>query len=211
MSEANEFRVRPADKERAISYFDKVSHDYDNTVSWGILKIPRDRERKVVLEFAELNRPGTSLADVGCGAGFYSVLGKKNGMTVHSFDTSPGMVKKLSSLVDKSEVADIENMDTQTKYDTVICAGVLDFVLRPELAFKNLCRLVGPQGRLVVLCPRQGLGGLFYRIEKYFFGIRINLFQSHWLAKLAEQEGLILEAMKHPLPTNMALLFRKIR
>lgn len=210
MSETHEFRVRASDKEKAISYFDKVSQDYDNTVSWGILKIPRDRERKAVLEFADLNRPGTTLADVGCGAGFYSLLGKKHGMTVHSFDTSPGMVQKLAPIVDKSQVADIENMDSSFKYDTVICAGVLDFVLRPEVAFNNLCRLVAPQGRLVVLCPRVGLGGLFYRLEKYFFGIRINLFRDHWLAQLAEKEGLVLEATCHPLPTNMALLFRRV-
>ena len=71
------------------------------------------------------------------------------------------MVKRLEGLVDKAEVADIETIPTQQKYDRVICAGVLDFVLKPETAFTNLCQLVSPQGRLIVLCPRKGPGGLF--------------------------------------------------
>jgi len=209
MKEKQEFRVRETDKEKAIHYFDSVSQDYNNTVSWGVLRIPRERERRAVLEYAELNRGGLTVADVGCGSGFYSLQAKRSGMIVHSFDTSPGMIQKLAPLVDKCQVADIEKMDTSQQYDTVICAGVLDFVLQPEIAFSNLCKMVAEGGRLVILCPRVGMGGLFYRLEKYFFGIRINLYESRWLSSFAQKEGLKLEKISYPLPTNMALLFRR--
>ena len=206
--EMDEFRVDFRDKQKAIEYFEKVSADYDETVSKGILKIPRDRERAAVLSFADLNQTGASLLDVGCGAGFYSLTAKKAGMKVHSVDLSPGMVKKLEGLVDKAEVVDIELLPTDKKYDRVVCAGVLDFVLKPELAFSNLCKVVAPGGRLVVLCPRKGPGGLFYRLEKFFFGIKINLYTKEWLSQLAEKHGLKLVKSSHPLPTNMALLFK---
>lgn len=206
--EQNEFRVKPEDKEKAIDYFESVSRKYDETVSKGILRIPREREREAVLSFADLNHSGASLLDVGCGAGFYSLIAKRAGMKVHSVDLSPGMVKRLEGLVDRAEVVDIEKLSVHNQYDRVVCAGVLDFVMNPELAFSNLCKSVAPGGRLVVLCPRKGPGGIFYRIEKYFFGIRINLYSKEWLADLASKNGLKLVNSSHPLPTNMALLFK---
>lgn len=205
--EKTEFRVRAGDKKKAIDYFESVSGDYDGTVSKGILKIPRERERAAVIELAALNEPGASLIDVGCGAGFYSLLAKQAGMKVHSVDMSPGMVKRLEGQVDRAEVADIETINTQIKYDRVVCAGVLDFVMNPERAFLNLCDLLAPGGRLVILCPRKGPGGLLYRVEKFFFGIHINLYTKEWLSQIAETKGLKLIQYSHPLPTNMALLF----
>jgi len=209
MIENKEFRVRTEDKEKAINYFESISENYNQTVSRGILKLARDRERQSVLKLAELNRPGTTLADVGCGAGFYSIYAKNQGMVVHSFDSSPGMIKKLASQVDHAQVVDIETMDTSHQFDTVICAGVLDFVLQPEKAFSNLCKLVAPKGRLVVMCPRVGIGGLFSRLEKFFFGIRVNLYQAVWLSHLASREGLTLTKTTHALPVSMTLLFER--
>jgi len=208
---SDDFRVQAQDKQKAIDYFERVSGDYDGTVSKGILKIPRERERAAVLTLAKLDEPGLSLLDVGCGAGFYSLLAKKAGLVVHSVDASEGMVKKLQGKVDCAEVADIEKLSLPRQFDRVICAGVLDFVTQPKIAFTNLCRLVSPGGRLVILCPRKGPGGLFYRIEKHFFGIRINLFSSEWLSEIAKTQGLELIEKTHPLPTNMALLFQSKR
>jgi len=206
---SGEFRVQLEDKQKAIDYFESVSKDYDGTVSKGILKIPRDLERAVVLKYAKLDQPGASLIDVGCGAGYYSLEAKKAGMEVWAVDASPGMVLRLQNKVDFTEVVDIETMEFDKKFDRVVCAGVLDFVLNPDKAFRNLCKLVAPGGRLIVLSPRKGLGGLFYRVEKHFFGIHINLFTLKWLRTIAEENGLVLRAHEHPLPTNMAVLFER--
>jgi len=206
---SGEFRVQLEDKQKAIAYYESVSKDYDGTVSKGILRIPRDLERAVVLKYAKLDEPGATLIDVGCGAGFYSLAAKKAGMKVWAVDASPGMVLRLQDKVDFTEVVDVETMDFDTKFDRVVCAGVLDFVFNPEKAFRNLCTLVAPGGRLIVLSPRKGLGGLFYRVEKHFFGIHINLYTLDWLRKIAEENGLVLRAHEHPLPTNMAVLFER--
>lgn len=205
-----EFRVELEDKMNAIAYYDKISTDYDETVSKGILKYPRDRERNIVLKLAKFDRPGDSMIDVGCGAGFFALAAKKAGMYVHAVDTSTGMVMKLSGKVDEIEVADVETMEIERTFDRVVCAGVLDFVMNPEKAFCNLCRLVGPGGRLIILSPRRGLGGLFYRYEKKAFGIkRINLYQRAWYENLGKQCGLNLIECVHPLPTNMAVVFER--
>ncbi len=206
---SKEFRVQLEDKKKAIEYFESVSKDYDGTVSKGILKIPRDLERAVVLKYAKLDDPKATMIDVGCGAGFYALEAKKNGMTVWAVDASPGMVLRLQDKVDATKVVDVETMDFDQQFDRVVCAGVLDFVLNPEKAFRNLCKLVAPGGRLVILSPRKGLGGLFYRVEKHFFGIHINLYTLDWLRNIAEESGLALRDHHHPLPTNMAVLFER--
>lgn len=205
-----EFRVQVQDKMKAIEYFEKVSNQYDETVSRGILRIPRDRERKAVLELSGLVRDRVgSLIDVGCGAGFYALEAKKRGWKVRAVDASQGMVLKLLGKVDEVEVADIEALSMHEQFDRVICAGVLDFVLRPESSFRNLCQLVAPGGKLIVLAPRKGPGGLFYRVEKWFFGVSINLYTLGWFKELAGRSGLILVDFEYPLPTNMAVAFER--
>lgn len=208
-SPEKEFLVQDSDKAKAIDYFERVSRDYHETVSRGILVHFRNRERSKVLELLNLEAPNLNVIDVGCGAGFYSLTAKNFGSTVHAVDMSPGMLKKLEGRVDKISNWDIETMPTDLKYDRVVCAGVLDFVQKPEVAFANLCKLVNQDGKLVILCPRQGLGGLFYRVEKYFFGMRINLFSEAWLSEQASHHGLKLTKVVYPLPTNMAVLFSK--
>ena len=202
-----EFKVSHADKDKAIAYFDKVSRTYDETVSRGILRIPRDLERKAMLQLAELDGNGKTMIDVGCGAGFYALVAKEADMAVTAVDASPGMVERLKGKVEHAFVVDIDTMPTDKTYDRVVCAGVLDFVLHPETAFRNLCRLVAPGGRLVILCPRKGPGGFLYRIEKFFFGVKVNLFTADWLKAIAESEGLQLRGCYHPLPTNMTIRF----
>jgi 2-polyprenyl-3-methyl-5-hydroxy-6-metoxy-1,4-benzoquinol methylase len=193
---------------KAIEYFEKVSSAYDETVSKGILKWARDRERKAVLDFCAFDGKGRMI-DVGCGAGFYALVAKQAGHTVTAVDASMGMVMRLNGKVDEAEVADVENYEPHATYQRVVCAGVLDFVLHPEKATRNLARLVAPGGRLILLSPRRGLGGLFYRIEKFFFGIKVNLYTRAWLSRVLGEEGLKLVAHAHPLPTNMALLFER--
>jgi len=78
----------------------------------------------------------------------------------------------------------------------------------PAGAFKNLCRLVGPAGRLVILVPRVGIGGSIHAlIAKMSFGLRVNLFDRAWLAREAKRWELELVQTRHPLPHNLVALF----
>lgn len=202
--------MRPEDKKKAQQYFESVSNAYDDKVSSGILSLPRRLERQAVLDFCDFPTSGPRVLDVGCGAGFYSLRAKALGKHVTAVDSSPGMVKSVEAKVDKAFVTDLENQPFTEKYDVVICAGVLDFVLDPKKAFINLANAVEVGGRLVILGPRKGLGGLFYRIEKLCFGFRVNLFTLKWYEEVASQCGLRLVEYKKPLPTNLAIRFERI-
>lgn len=204
------FRVRVTDKQKAISYYENRSFEYEATVSRWPLSLLRDRERSAILELASLDHPNCkTVLDAGCGNGFYSLIAKQKGKRVCAIDLSPGMIRKLQDKVDWCEVADIESFKTEMAFDLVICSGVLEFVLNPESTFKRLSQTLSSQGRLVIQVPRQGLFGFIYRIEKRLFGISVNLYSVCWFERMAENQGLKLKDVLYPLPTNMVLCFEK--
>ena len=207
-AERCQFGVQERDKQRALEYFAIRSNHYYRRVERGLLKPLRDRERAAVLRFAALSAPGTML-DVGCGQGFYAMEAKQRGMNVCAIDPIPGMLVALASEVDEVQLGDIETFRSDREYDRVICAGVLDFVIDPERAFLNLCRLVAPSGRLVLLVPRRGIGGLLYRFEKLTAGFRINFFDLGWFEQLAVRTRLRVVECSNPLPTNLAILLKR--
>lgn len=207
-AERCQFRVQERDKQRALEYFATRSNHYYQRVERGPLKALRERERTAVLRFAALSAPG-SMLDVGCGQGFYAMQAKRRGMRVGAVDAIPGMLVRLASEVDEVHLGDIETFRSDREYDRVICAGVLDFVLDPERAFLNLCRLVAPSGRLVLLVPRRGLGGLLYRLEKLTAGFRINFFDLGWFQQLADRTRMRVAGWSTPLPTNLAILLER--
>ena len=193
-----------AHKRRALRHYARIAPAYDRRVTRGPLLHLRRRERSAVLGMARL-APGLSLADVGCGAGFYALEAKRRGLRVCAIDAVPEMLVHLQGKVDEVRLRDVETLTDAAPFDRVICAGVLDFVADPELAFSRLCGAVAPGGRLVVLVPRTGPGGWLYRAEKLCFGLRVNLFDSRWFAARAGLHGLRVSEVRTPLPGNLAI------
>jgi 2-polyprenyl-3-methyl-5-hydroxy-6-metoxy-1,4-benzoquinol methylase len=202
------FRVQQRHKQRALQYFLRRAKDYHRIVERGPLKLLRRRERTAVLELAGF-RPKETMLDVGCGQGFYAIEAKRRGMKVCALDVLPSMVAPLAATVDQVVVGDIEDFRSGAEFDCVVCAGVLDFVLDPHRAFSNLCRLVAPGGRLVLLVPRSGPGGLIYRLEKMSFGMRINFFDIQWFWRVAVGTPMVVRRWAHPLPFNTAVLLQR--
>ena len=204
-------RVTHQDKQRALEYFENHAVVYSKKVTKGPLSLLRNIERNAVLKFAKLDEPGASMIDMGTGSGFYALKAKEAGMIVHAMDASPGMLSLLQDRVDRLYHADIDSFQIKKTFDRVVCAGVLDFVINPEVALKNLCQLVAPGGRLVILVPRNGLGGQFYRLEKLILNTRVNLYSIQWLESKALVYGLHLMNHAKPLPTNLVALFERPR
>ncbi len=197
--------LRPDDKVRALRHYARIADDYQRRVEHGpLLRALRRRERRIVLELAQL-APGLSLADVGCGNGFYALEARRRGVRVCAIDAVPEMLAAMSGAVDDIRLRDVEDLRGIGTFDRVVCAGVLDFVVDPDLAFANVCRLVASGGRLVVLAPCAGVGGWLYRAEKRLSGLRVNLFTSAWFASRSDRNGLRLAEVRRPLPGNMAV------
>jgi 2-polyprenyl-3-methyl-5-hydroxy-6-metoxy-1,4-benzoquinol methylase len=205
---ATSFLVREIDKSRAITHYHRLSDRYDRAVTRGPLRYLREREHQAVLRFARFDdRSKATVLDVGCGGGVFSLAAKRAGLHVSSVDLAPGMVQKIGGQVDEAWVGDVETLQLPRRYDIVICSGVLDFVLNPEVAFENLAALVAPGGRLVVNAPRSGPWGWIYRMEKAALGIRVNLFSRAWFERQSQRCRIRLRDTIRPLPTNEVVLF----
>lgn len=204
--QSGHFRVKSTDKSRAFALYQQYGFKYQEVVTRGIGRYLRDRERGATLELARFQR-GETMLDMGTGAGFYALRAQGAGAQVTAVDIVPEMVTYLTGQVDEIFVSDVESFRSERLFDCVVCAGVLDFVLRPDLAISNLCRLVSPGGRLVLSVPRVGLGGWGYRLEKRWHGISINLFEEAWCIAQAAEGGLKHLETRKPLPNNMVILF----
>ena len=202
------FQVGAQDKAQSVHYFQSSSQTYHGQVERGRLKHLRARERQAVFDLARFHQCSGRMIDIGCGTGVYALAAKAVGLSVTAIDVSPWAIDQLRGKVDVALVGDVECLEVAGRYEIVICAGVLDYVSDPAVAFKNLCRLVGPAGRLVILVPRVGIGGSVHAlIAKLSFGLRVNLFDRVWLAREARRWGLELVQTRRPLPHNLVALF----
>jgi 2-polyprenyl-3-methyl-5-hydroxy-6-metoxy-1,4-benzoquinol methylase len=197
--------LRLNDKQRALDHYARIADGYHERVEQGpVLGALRRRERGVVLDLAQL-APGLSLADVGCGNGFYALEAKRRGARVCAIDAVPEMLAGLAGSVDDVRLRDVEQLGCIGTFDRVVCAGVLDFVVDPDLALANICGLVARNGRLVLLAPCVGPAGSLYRAEKLLLGFRVNLFTRAWFVARAATHGLRLVQVRRPLPWNIAI------
>jgi SAM-dependent methyltransferase len=127
-------------------------------------------------------------------------------MLVCAVDAAAGMVDKLAREIDEAHVRDVETLQFDGRtFDRVVCAGVLDFVQKPEAAIGNLMRHVAPGGVLVILAPRTGFQGFYYRLEKFAVGLRVNLFSADWFAVAAANHGFLVTSLDLPLPHNLVV------
>jgi SAM-dependent methyltransferase/uncharacterized membrane protein YbhN (UPF0104 family) len=194
-------------KARAIDSYHRRAPRYEQLVSVGPLRWLRAAERRAVLDLARLDDPAIrTVIDVGCGDGYYTRAAKRAGKAVDAVDAAPGMVERVRSVADRAFVADLDVLELDRTYDVVLCCGVLEFVSHPEVAFARLCRLCAPGGRVVVLVPRAGAGGILYWLEKRLAGLAVNLYQRRWFDEHGPLHGLTVARVLHPLPTNQVLL-----
>lgn len=97
--------------------------------------------------------------DVGCGTGhFLSVLKKKHPailVTGTDFSEESIAVSKQVNEAGEFFVMDVFNIPTEqlNKYDFVICSEVLEHLLYPETALKNILQLAKHNGYIILTVP----------------------------------------------------------
>lgn len=206
-----DFRVSAQDKALAALHFESEADAYSGRAERGLRRHLSARERQALFDLAEFGDPSVAtMIDVGCGGGVYALAAKAAGLRVTVVDVSPKMIRNLTGKVDRALVGDVECIHLAERYDVVLCSGVLDFVVRPEIAFRNLCELVQPGGRLVIQAPRASIGGYLYSLAaKARHGFRMNLFTVGWFTRQANQLGLQFVRSRRPLPYNLVVLLRR--
>jgi SAM-dependent methyltransferase len=204
------FRVGPSEKQRSLRFFGAESRKYHRRAEHRWLRPLRARERRAVVDLARFDACSGPVIDVGCGTGVHALAAKAAGLRVTAVDVSIWAVEGVKGKVDAAFVADIEHLNASTAYEVVLCLGVLDYVQEPATAFRNLCNLVGPAGRLVIEVPCVGIGGSIHALIAFrSSGLHVNLFTVSWLTCEARRWGLELVHTRRPLPHNLVAAFRR--
>jgi len=101
---------------------------------------------------------GKSVLDIGCGDGTYcSVFLKKGAAKAVGIDSSPAAIEQANKNLPKDGYAGVsfqctslDSFQSEDKYDTIWCHGVIYYVSDPELFVRKLCGLVKPGGRVFI-------------------------------------------------------------
>jgi SAM-dependent methyltransferase len=120
--------------------------------------------------------PGTSLLDVGCGAGQLAIPAARAGVKVTAIDLAPNLVEqararaRAEGLVALFDEGDAEQLPyTSGSFDTVLSLIGAMFAPRPERVATELVRVCRRGGRLIMAnwTPAGFIGQMFKTIGKH--------------------------------------------
>tara|TARA_B100002051_G_scaffold256989_1_gene273975 strand:+ start:255 stop:941 length:687 start_codon:yes stop_codon:yes gene_type:complete len=120
-----------------------------------ILKRYMEKQALVKMIKFSGNIDDSIILDIGCGEGFLLRMVKKAKKIV-GIDMSRTAIKRAKSLSDNIEyhIGDASNMPFEdNSFDIIFSSEVLEHVLEPEKVFKEICRILKPNGRFVFSVP----------------------------------------------------------
>lgn len=149
-----------AKKEKIKSLFDNIAPDYDKLNHILSLNIDKGWRRKAVKEITDKEEP-LEVLDVACGTGDFTIeIARKaaEGSRIVGIDLSEGMMKVGRKKIKSAGVnAILEYGDCEAlvypdrSFDRVsVGFGVRNFE-HLEIGLKEMCRVLKPDGKLVIL------------------------------------------------------------
>lgn len=149
-----------AKKEKIKSLFDNIAPDYDKLNHILSLNIDKGWRKKAVRKIADTDRP-LSVLDVACGTGDFTIeIARKvaAGSQITGIDLSEGMMevgrKKIAAAnIDATlEYGDCEALKySDNLFDRIsVGFGVRNFE-HLDTGLKEMCRVLKPNGKLVIL------------------------------------------------------------
>ena len=174
-------------KKKIKDYFESIAPTYTKYSKKGFRKWLRLREEIVIKQSFKTLLLGDVL-ELGSGAGYYSrCIYKKGCNSFTCVDFSSEMLNNLNIPGCIKINANIENFKSKKCFDTIFCAGALEFLERPEKVFNNVAKMLKPNGFFIILIPRYSFFGMIYQMFHQFHGFKIKLFKKNdlqnWIQK----------------------------
>ncbi len=184
-------------------------------------EIIRDRHAAVLAWIDGLAlAPGSSVLEVGCGAGFMAVALAQRGFRVYAIDSSDAMIKQACSNAAEAGLTDQLSLDIGDVhsvafedgfFDLVIAIGVIPWLEHPELAINELARVARPGGHVILTTAnraglvsyfdpwrnpaleplKQGVKNMFKRVGLHQRSPSMSFHDSHFVDKSLLRVGLV--------------------
>lgn len=144
------------DKKFITSYWSDRARDFGSLRAKELespkLKLWRDELMSHIFDSDRSLR----ILDIGCGAGFFSIILSELGHTVHGIDITPNMIEEAKQLAQSLDsdatfsVMDAENLsfDTNT-FDIVVARNVTWNLPHPDKAYAEWLRVIRPGGLIL--------------------------------------------------------------
>lgn len=147
--------------------------------------------QKSLMEMLRIdNLSGKTFLDVGCGSGLFSLVAKKLGAKVYSFDYDPDAVlcaKKIKEcyfpedddwFISRGDILDDDFLNSLNKFDFVYAWGVLHHTGNMWCALDNVSSLVSSDGYLfIAIYNDQGLASSLWKKIKKFYNLSPRIIQ----------------------------------
>ena len=187
-------------------YFNEVAGNYNDKSSKGIWALLRRLESVAVMKAMDPFQ-GMTCVELGCGAGFYANrLASYNPSLLVAVDISENMLGELNDSRVKKVRADIENIKFKMVFDRVLCAGAIEFLSDINNFLSNLKKLLSISGKAVLLIPKNGMSGRFYKAFHRSHSVQVSLYAIDELKNLLDVNHLKIETVYSPTPMTYVLV-----
>lgn len=181
------------DVDNVKTYFDSKASTYTASSKKLAWKWQRLREGNAIDSMIG-DISGQHILDLGCGSGHYTRHCLKRGARkITAVDFSPNMVSSLPSNRVDGIVCDVNHFSTESKFDLIICAGLLEFVKTPEKTLKNARKMIANDGAMICLFPPKNIFGMMYKRFHEAHGFDINLYKKGGFVVLSDLCGWSIE------------------
>lgn len=206
--------------EKIVAAYEEMAETYNKLIDHKPHNAYYDRPNTLAL-LPDVR--GKSVLDAACGPGKYAELLLAQGATVTGFDISPNMVR-LAQERNRGQgsffVQDLATpFDTlkNESFDLILCALALHYVPDWTMTIREFCRVLKPQGTLVISIEHPFFNFIYFKSKKYFdiqpvratwrgFGkpIEVNCFRrplGECLLPLTDN-GFFIDTLTEPKPTK---------
>jgi len=146
--------VKTSESSDKIFFYEGFASEFDATMNMY------DTSKRVRIVFDELlpeSLSGKLLLDAGCGTGWFSKKAAQRGANVVSLDLGVGLLKETAKKVDSLLVAGtaMNLCFRDHTFDVVVSSEMLEHTSDPRISFRELARVVKPNGLFVLTTPNK--------------------------------------------------------